>query len=449
MVINNSDTLGRAIYIRKIDSIGNTLWLKPLDVDSNKHLMMGGNCFISTNDGNYLAVGGKSKDFQGNDMDMIAIKFNIDGEILWKHTYGSNNYEEAYGVLQTSDSGYYIYGYQYTDTTTSTFYCLKTDAVGNELWHKTYSLDGSSVPFSAHELSNGDYMISGYGYHATKDYEMYVVRTDAQGTQIWEKNYGSDFGDGAVKIVPFTENTFLCEGGTSYGFFPSTAIYKLFIGEINLNGTMLWSKEYQKTQLLSMQGGVKVLPDNTFVTAGDYGDLPEANTGILMKFTASGDTLWTRSYETSPTNDDYFRDIELCADGGFVMSGFDYTNQSSWVVKTDSLGNTCHALGCDSTYTVVIDTSTAVNTVEKPIFSASCSPNPAKNETTLHYNLPTHFPIAHFRLYNLRGETVLQQELATFKQEQSLHLQGISAGLYVFDIYFMGRKMAAGKLVVK
>ena len=131
------------------------------------------------------------------------------------------------------------------------------------------------------------------------------------------------------------------------------------------------------------------------------------------------------------------------------MSGFDYTNHSSWVVKTDSLGNTCHTLGCDSTYTVVIDTSTAVKTIEKPIFSASCSPNPAKNITTLHYNLPNHFPIAHFRLYNLRGETVLQQELATFKQEQSLHLQGISAGLYVFDIYFMGRKMAAGKLVVK
>ena len=61
-------------------------------------------------------------------MDAILIKFDKQGNVIWKKTYGTLKHEKCYGIIETMDKGYFLYGYQDTDTTSAEFYCVKTDS---------------------------------------------------------------------------------------------------------------------------------------------------------------------------------------------------------------------------------------------------------------------------------------------------------------------------------
>jgi hypothetical protein len=51
-----------------------------------------------------------------------------------------------------------------------------------------------------------------------------------------------------------------------------------------------------------------------------------------------------------PTKSSYIKDMRPTPDGGYVLAGYQYSSpQTAWVLKIDSLGNTCSFVGCDST----------------------------------------------------------------------------------------------------
>ena len=67
-------------------------------------------CIIETLDNGYAAAGWTdSKGFGGGDA--WILKLDSDGNLLWDKTYGGNNDEEAYSIIQTSDRGYMFAGY--------------------------------------------------------------------------------------------------------------------------------------------------------------------------------------------------------------------------------------------------------------------------------------------------------------------------------------------------
>lgn len=67
----------------------------------------------------------------------------------------------AEGVHQTSDGGYIIAG---CTEFQSHALLLKTDSVGNELWHKTFGGANGNCVFSVQQTSDGGYIITGRTY---------------------------------------------------------------------------------------------------------------------------------------------------------------------------------------------------------------------------------------------------------------------------------------------
>ena len=364
-------------------------------------------------------------------------------DIIWKKQYGTLKHEKCYGIIETMDKGYFLYGYQDTDTTSAEFYCVKTDSLGVEEWTQTYSLQGSSVAFSAHQTADKGYIISGYGYHQTKSYQMYIVRTDSVGNQLWEKDYGGNGGDGGGLLIPLEDGNYMLTGNIEENNY-----YKQYIAKISSIGDVIWDKKLTMGQYLVFEA-FKKTQDGLFIASGSQRDylFEYPTNGIAVKFNSNGDTLWTKTYKTYSDDKDYFRDIEPTADGGFLMAGFNYTQHGSWLVKTDSLGNTCSYLGCDS---LIEDTISAIHfTTQKNPYQISLSPNPAINYTEISYYLPTKHPLAHFKLYNLRGATVLQQELTTFKHKKKLDITKFQSGIYVYEVLYQGQKAYSGKLIVE
>jgi peptide/nickel transport system substrate-binding protein len=80
----------------------------------------------------------------------------------WTKIYGGSDYDGAYSVVQTVDGGYALAGY--TDSFgagNEDFWIVKVDSSGNHQWNKTYGGNNEDVAFSVVQTLDGGYALAG------------------------------------------------------------------------------------------------------------------------------------------------------------------------------------------------------------------------------------------------------------------------------------------------
>ncbi len=138
------------------------------------------------------------------------------GDTLWTRTYGGTGSEQGFSVQQTQDGGYIITGYAMINWNYDV-YLIKTDASGNALWTQTYGGSSNDYGYSVQQTSDGGYIIAGYtSSYGAGYYDIYLIKTDGSGNQVWSQTLGgisSDYGksiqetsDGGYIITGFTES---------------------------------------------------------------------------------------------------------------------------------------------------------------------------------------------------------------------------------------------------
>ncbi|MFK7923021.1 MAG: hypothetical protein AB8H47_13745 [Bacteroidia bacterium] len=116
---------------------------------------------VADTDGGYLIVGTKTTQVKGP-CDVWLIKTNALGEEIWSRTYGGNSYDKGTDVQPTRDGGYLIVGH------TSSYgagnydvFLIKTDAKGKQLWNKVYGDFFNEYGYSIEETSRANFLIRG------------------------------------------------------------------------------------------------------------------------------------------------------------------------------------------------------------------------------------------------------------------------------------------------
>jgi hypothetical protein len=103
--------------------------------------------------------------------DVILIKVDSLGNIVWSKRYGGPREERAFSVKQTSDGGYITVARtkSFVDTTRGDVLLIKTDPNGNLQWGRVYSNPSLDDEFGgAQSRSFQSYIVAGrtcsYGY---------------------------------------------------------------------------------------------------------------------------------------------------------------------------------------------------------------------------------------------------------------------------------------------
>ncbi|OWY21041.1 hypothetical protein C7N43_34175, partial [Sphingobacteriales bacterium UPWRP_1] len=103
--------------------------------------------------------------------------------------------------------------------------------------------------------------------------------------------------------------------------------------------------------------------------------------------------------------------------------------------------------------TVVVSAAETAGLPNKtPMSLVQINPNPVRagGVLTLIHQLPAEFPVAQLTLYNQSGKAVWQQEFNTWDSIKFLQLPlGLPAGLYLWQVTYMGQAAASGKVVVE
>jgi hypothetical protein len=147
-----------------------------------------------TKDGGYIVVGYTSSFGVGN-WDIYVIKLDAKGDNVWEKTYGGSGYDIAYSIQQTTDGGYIIAG-KTGDLYSGDVYIIKLDKDGNKMWEKTLGGSGDDGAYSIQQTTDGGYIVAGYtssfvaGVAGGWYRDVYVIKLDENGNEVWEKTFG-------------------------------------------------------------------------------------------------------------------------------------------------------------------------------------------------------------------------------------------------------------------
>jgi hypothetical protein len=291
-----------------------------------------------TSDGGYILAGYTSS-FGAGGYDIFLIKTDANGNISWAKTYGGTSYDGAHSVQQTSDGGYIVAGLTYSFGAGGyDIFLIKTDANGNISWAKTYGGTSYDGAHSVQQTSDGGYIVAGgtRSFGAGSE-DIFLIKTDANGNRIWAKTYGGTNDDYASSVQQTSDGGYIVAGITwSFG----AGWRDIFLIKTDANGNRIWAKTYGGTNQ-DFAHSVQQTSDGGYIVAGLTYSFGAGGDIFLIKTDASGNVQWAKTY--GGTNDDYAYSVQQTSDGGYIVAGgtrsFGAGAVDIFLIKTDANGN--------------------------------------------------------------------------------------------------------------
>jgi hypothetical protein len=277
--------------LTRIDAIGDTLWMKEYDLDTNASF----NNIIPINRSSFFVSGFIRTNLPGAN-DAVIAKVDTNGSILWYYNVGGVGHESVLHVDTLSNSRYLISGY------TSSLGAGQTDA--------------------------------------------WICMIDSAGAFIQQKTFGYSSSDGGfVKVI--NNDTILFYGVvTRNGFSGSNSPLDGFaiLCDANLNflDTIIIESPGNYGTIEAFQS-VEVSLKREYILIGNYrASSSDDILGHLICLDKNLNLKWERKFKARE-NDNYFTDIALMPDGGYIISGYVFpgdpgTTQDGWLVRTNCLG---------------------------------------------------------------------------------------------------------------
>lgn len=343
------------IYLVKTNANGDTLWTKTYGgVQSEQPQEI-----VLTNDGGFIICGTTYGNGIGNS-DFFLIKTDSNGDSLWTKAYGGTNIDIGYSISQSLDTGYIVTGY-FKDSTNGDYNIslIKTDANGNLQWRKTFGGLGDDLGLSVQQTFDGGFIIAGKYAYSLVNVDVCLIKTDVGGNTIWMKTYGDIGGELGFCVKQTLDSGFVVTGHTD------TFGVDVFLLKTDINGNKLWAKAYGGA-LLEYGLDVQQIMDGGYIITGLTNSFGAGNGDVyLVRTDINGNMLWTKSYGGS--NYDYGFSVQQTLDSGFIITGFTYSfgagNSDIYLIKTDTQGNSL----CNQTNPTSIASSPTTITTSLPI----------------------------------------------------------------------------------
>ncbi len=304
-----------------------------------------------TNDGGYVMAGETQTGASALYFAWL-IKTDAIGNALWNKTYDGT----FRAVIQTVDGGLAIAGIQgYRTNPDNDFLLVKTDAQGNVQWRRTYdpfNLPGDPNPSITHEwawgidqTADGGYVLTGSTNAYGTDDDVWLVKTDSSGNMQWNRTFGGPDVDYAYEVVQTQDGGYAIGGGTE---IPGRQM-DFWLIRTDSNGRALWNKTYGSTETDWLDSMIQT-SDGGFALVGGY-----SLGAWLVKTNALGNEEWNKTYSGG------VRSVVQTTDGGYAMAGgIDQGNYvyDFWFIKADTNGNelwnrTLGGVGTDQVFAVV------------------------------------------------------------------------------------------------
>jgi hypothetical protein len=296
-----------------------------------------GKFVLPVSDGGFLIL--SEKRTSQNDWDIVIIKTNSSGNIIWQRTFGSTGYDNANWAVENTGGDFTVSGYSSMPNGNNKGLLFNISSSGNLNWAKNYGTLGSEAFYSGAKTSDGGYILTGASILPSAAlFDVFLVRTDGSGNQLWSKYYGGGMGSlGGFSVAESPEGGF---GVCGYIEGSGAGLWDLLFLKTDNSGNLLNTVSYGGTGY-DLGQSIVATSDSGFVIAGFSGSFGMGGAdGYVIKVSKTGSLIWNKSYGNFGI--DALNYCTKTIDGGFIFSGFTDNNSSSSfgvLLKTDILGN--------------------------------------------------------------------------------------------------------------
>lgn len=325
----------------------------------------------NSNDTDVIGFNGGAIAAGTSNSDIWVIRLDASGELKWSKCLGNSSIDETADIRETADGSFALLGGYYI------FNLYKLNSNGKFKWGKSYG-GGKEHPASMRQTDDGGFILAGTSYSTTgqitghhgdattSDY--WVVKTDSVGNMQWQKSYGGTCNETAAAIAPTKDGGYIIVGhsqsndgdvtghhgdtGLSSGYFND-----IWLVKINSAGTIQWQKSLGGTNQ-DEAADVQQTSDGGYIVAGSVksndGDVTGTHPGgavsttdyWLVKLNSSGTIQWQKTFGGGAG--DVAHNVQQTKDGGYILSGKalssdgdvtgTYGNFDYWIVKTNPSG---------------------------------------------------------------------------------------------------------------
>jgi len=223
---------------------------------------------------------------------------------------------------------------------------------------------------------------------------VFLIKTDAAGDTQWTRTFGGAKDDYGLSARQTKDGGFVVGGWTMSNPDSSTRIWLI---KTDANGDTLWTRTIDSSSGFAEGGPIEQLDDGGYVIAGFC--INGAFTDVyLIRTDSFGDTLWTKTFGGPDL--DMGISVQRTGDGGFVIVGETYSFGAGlsdfYLIKTDADGN-------------VAVSEPKTSPPGKPIPSLVCAPNPFSGGTKIGLaSWPSNSASPAVRIFDVQGRCVRQ-----------------------------------------
>ncbi len=342
IVVGASESYGEDydldIFAVRTDVDGTVIWSEVVDDGFREY----GFKIINAEDDGFLIVG-ESTPSVGDAPSPYLLKISKYGKKEWSKVYGAADVSErAFDIVKnTEGDGYAIIGSSQTGVEGDyDILVISVDLEGNELWRRTYGHSKREEGISI-AAAPGGFIIAGdtrEEFVVPPSNNIYLARIDNLGDTLWTREIGDTGQTESVSSIVVDKTGDIIIVGSSNGFS------KNFIAKYDIEGGEVWRRSFG-TGITNVLNDVLELEDGNLVAVGYYeataNSLPDI---FLTKFDEDGNTIWAKIVGDESLTD-IARAIAPRVGKGFVIAGYnslsaelDVGNDAT-LITTDEDGN--------------------------------------------------------------------------------------------------------------
>ncbi|MFX1510511.1 MAG: hypothetical protein ACFFBR_09420 [Promethearchaeota archaeon] len=312
-----------------------------------------GNDIIERQTGGYVIVGGTlSSGITHTDLLLVGCDWN--GNELWNQTIGGPNDDVGYAIIECTGGGFAMTGYSRSNPSgRSDAWLVRTTADGTHLWNRSFGGLDNDQGFDIIEVAAGGFALVGstrsYGSEDPithlQTYDIWLIRTDAMGNILWNRTYGQTGDDIGRTLVELSDGGFLLLGeiNSSFATLDHSGQYTEYhpdawLIRTNQMGEQIWNQTYGGESNDFIRSAV-INEDGGFTIVGFTNSYSTSTYDGWLLFTASDSTEENRITYGSHA-DDYFRTLLECESDGYALIGYTYLSSSAdlWLTRTNVHG---------------------------------------------------------------------------------------------------------------
>ncbi|MCF6331693.1 MAG: T9SS type A sorting domain-containing protein [Draconibacterium sp.] len=386
-----------------------------------------------------IFVLGKSWDGGFPNNDMVLTKLDFEGKQKWKKFYGGEKNDLGHKFIITKDNGFAMVGFNRSVDDFGDVYLVKANNDGEMVWENHFGGRYVDHGFDVIENEKGEFIVVGTlgGFYnpTSTDYlnhdaDVFIIKTNSLGEEIWLKTFGGASHDWAKEIIAAPGGGYYVCGSTQS---EGAGSFDFFLMKIDDNGNKLWSKTYGGTDF-DYGETMRISKDQKLYILGSsasYSDNYKPD-HLLIKTDLEGEIIWSNTF--GGNGSDYSSAMVCTNDSGCVFTG--WTDNGN-IGKKDIV---FYKISKDGIPKFI----SSIPRVNDSIEQIKVFPNPVNNNFSVLINtkLITDFKL---NLYNIKGVLIYNKMI--HPNVLSTHQPQFPSGIYLFTIQNNNNVVFNGKLV--